>query len=81
MDSTWAKWRRAYVTQQHLHINGRGGGCGGNDRNISVADVDKNTTHSTGTEKIHGKNQDTGRGGDRGGRNGGRFGRGAYQNY
>ena len=60
---------------------GRGGGRGGNDRNIGVADVDQNTTQSTGTEKIHGQNQDTGCGGDRGGRNGGRFGRGAYQHH
>ena len=76
------------VTQQRLHINGqgrgadgRGGGRGGNDRNISVADVDQNTTQSTGTEKIHGKNQDTGRYGDRSGHNGGRFCSDAYQHY
>ena len=79
---------RAYVTQQRLHINGqgrgadgRGGGCGGNNLNISVANVDHNTTQSTGTEKIHGQNQDTGRRGDLGGHNGGRFGCGAYQHY
>ena len=79
---------RAYVTQQRLHINGqgrgadgRGGGGGGNDRNISVANADQNTTHSTGTEKIHGQNQGTGCGRDCGGRNGGRFGPGAYQHY
>ena len=79
---------RDYVNQQRLNINGRGRGAdgrggvrGGNDQNISVADVNQNTTHSTGTDKIHGQNQDTGLDGDRGGRNGGRFGHGAYQNY
>ena len=60
---------------------GRGGGRGGNDRNISVAGVDQNTTQSTGTEKIRCQNQDTGRDGDRCGRNGGCFGHGAYQHY
>ena len=91
-DDEWTQLRpnggRDYVTQQRLHINGRGcgangrgGGRGGNDRNISVADVYQNTIKSTGTEKIHGQNQDTGRGRDRGGRNGGRFGRGAYHRY
>ena len=87
---TWLgpNWGRAYVTYQRLHINGRGRGAngrggvrGGNDQNMSVADVDQNTTHSTGTEKIHGQNQGTGRIGDRNGRNGGCFGRGAYQHY
>ena len=79
---------RAYVTQQRLHINGRvrradgrGGGRGGNDRNISVADVNHNTTQSTETEKNHGHNQDTVRGGDRGGCNGEIFGRGTYHQY
>ena len=79
---------RAYFTKQRLHINGRGrgadgqgGGRGETDQNISVADVGQNKTHSTGTEKNHGQNQDTGRGEDRGGRNGGRFGRGAYHRY
>ena len=79
---------RAYFTQQRLQINGRGhgadgrgGGLGGTDRNIGVADVNQNTTQSTGNEKNHGQNQDTGRGRDRGGLNGGRFGCGAYQHY
>ena len=79
---------RAYVTQQRLHITVRGRGSnglvgvrGGTYRHISFDDVDQNTTQSTGTEKNHGQNQDTGRGGDNGGRNGGRLGRGTYQRY
>ena len=54
---------RAYVTQQRLHINGQGRGAdgqgegrGGTDQNISVANVDQNTTQSTRTEKNHGQN-------------------------
>ena len=81
---------RAYVTQERLHINGRGrgadgrgGGRGGSDRKVSAADVDQNTTQNTGTDGQDNQtqNQDAGRGGDRGGRNGVRFGRSAYNHY